>query len=87
MPIRQQPTIRKILPNQKSEAEWRFLTRNTVNDLADLLQDLSLYDLGDGTTAQRPVATKVGARYFDTTLGYQITWNGTVWKNGAGATV
>lgn len=32
-----------------------------------------------GTTAQRPTNASVGARFFDTTLGVQLVWNGTVW--------
>ena len=33
-----------------------------------------------GTTAQRPTSQKwVGRPYFDTTLGYEIHWNGTQW--------
>jgi hypothetical protein len=42
-----------------------------------------------GTTANRPtnrLCTGV-TRYFDTTLGKEITWNGSVWKDGAGTTV
>jgi hypothetical protein len=45
-----------------------------------------------GTTAQRPVSTvqiplAIGQFYFDTTLGYPIWYNGTVWKNASGTTV
>jgi hypothetical protein len=41
-----------------------------------------------GTTAQRPVKNLwVGRRYFDTTLGYPIWYNGSVWVNSAGSTV
>jgi len=45
-----------------------------------------------GTTAHRPTNTTtaplaVGQFYFDTTLGYPIWWNGTVWKNASGTTV
>jgi hypothetical protein len=42
----------------------------------------------NGTTANRPTADRqVGQFYFDTTLGYPIWWNGTVWKNASGTTV
>ena len=41
-----------------------------------------------GTTANRPVTFLViGQQYFDTTLGYPIWYNGTVWKNASGTTV
>jgi hypothetical protein len=41
-----------------------------------------------GTTALRPaLELRVGQFYFDTTLGYPIWWNGTVWKNASGTTV
>ena len=42
-----------------------------------------------GTTAARPATTALSAghRYFDTTLGLPIWWDGTNWINAAGATV
>jgi hypothetical protein len=41
-----------------------------------------------GTTAQRPTKRlTIGFRYFDTTLGKSIDWNGSVWKDSAGTTV
>jgi hypothetical protein len=45
-----------------------------------------------GVTADRPIDTvqiplAIGQFYFDTTLGYPIWWNGTVWKNASGTTV
>ena len=40
------------------------------------------------TTASRPYYGKeIGFSIFDTTLNKQITWNGTVWKDGSGTTV
>jgi hypothetical protein len=43
---------------------------------------------GYGATADRPVLElQIGQFYFDTTLGYPIWWNGTVWKNASGTTV
>ena len=42
---------------------------------------------GVGTTAQRPTTGLVkGLTYSDTTLGYSIVWDGTNWRNMAGAT-
>jgi hypothetical protein len=41
-----------------------------------------------GTTAQRPTSELwVGRPYFDTTLGYQINYDGTNWVDGSGNTV
>lgn len=33
-----------------------------------------------GTTANRPVNAEIGQEYFDTTLGQDLTWNGTEWQ-------
>lgn len=33
-----------------------------------------------GTTAQRPTNPDIGARFFDTTLGCLLVWNGTTWN-------
>jgi hypothetical protein len=42
----------------------------------------------NGATADRPTQNlQVGQFYFDTTLGYPIWYNGTVWKNASGTTV
>lgn len=38
-------------------------------------------DNGADITANRPIATKVGQTYLDTTLGYTIKWDGKVWRN------
>jgi len=45
-----------------------------------------------GTTAQRPLSVffteiKVGAEYFDTTLGYSISWNGSNWVDSTGTII
>ena len=40
------------------------------------------------TTSLRPsYGQAVGFSIFDTSLSKQITWDGTVWKDGSGATV
>lgn len=40
-----------------------------------------------GTTAQRPTARGIGFRFFDTTLGIPIWWNGAAWINASGVVV
>lgn len=42
-----------------------------------------------GTTGQRPTltSTNTGVIFFDTTLHYLVTWDGTNWRNGAGGIV
>lgn len=37
-----------------------------------------------GTTAQRPTNPDIGQRFFDTTLGVLLTWNGSTWNPVAG---
>jgi hypothetical protein len=46
-----------------------------------------LRDTMTGTTAQRPAQPVVAQRYYDTSLGKPIWYNGTVWKDAAGTTV
>jgi len=38
-------------------------------------------------TAFRPSAPAAGTAYYDTTISKHITFNGSVWKDGADATV
>ena len=41
-----------------------------------------------GATTQRPtVKLLTGQRFFDTTLGYPIWWNGSKWVNASGTAV
>ncbi len=79
--------IRKLLIAERTDAEWRTRARNSVNQLIDLAEGLAEYELGSGITADRPVTTKIGARYYDTTIDRPIWWNGAHWKNAAGVTV
>lgn len=39
-----------------------------------------------GTTAQRPTNADIGCRYFDTTLGKMLVYNGTAWVDANGGT-
>jgi hypothetical protein len=41
----------------------------------------------NGTTAARPTTRPTGFRYFDTTLGIPVWWNGSNWVNASGVTV
>ena len=59
---------------------WQVFFSNVFGSVTALQQS--------GTTAQRPTkGLYVGRPYFDTTLGYQINYNGTVWVDGAGTPV
>lgn len=62
-----------------TEAAAKRAYRDAINRL--------LRDTMTGTTAQRPAQPVVAQRYYDTSLGLPIWYNGTVWKNAAGATV
>jgi hypothetical protein len=48
------------------------------------INESAVEQLFSGTTAQRPAHTfmVVGQRYYDTTLGCSITWNGSTWDIG-----
>lgn len=39
----------------------------------------------NGTTANRPKASVVGQRYFDTSIGRPVYWNGSTFVDGAGS--
>jgi hypothetical protein len=59
---------------------WQLFFSNIFGSVTALQQS--------GTTAQRPTkGLYVGRPYFDTTLGYSINYNGTVWVDGAGTPV
>lgn len=60
------------------------------HEIVDLRQDVEAAFLTQqteqgGTTAQRPATPYTGQRYFDTTLGYEITWNGAAWVASSSA--
>jgi len=68
--------IREIYDTDEA---FKRAVRDAVNRL--------LRDAMTGTTAQRPVAPVISQKYYDTTILKPIWWNGTVWKDGANATV
>ncbi len=37
-----------------------------------------------GTTSERPDSADIGCRFFDTTLGVWLVWNGSIWQPAAG---
>lgn len=49
--------------------------------------DILLGKKHSGTTVDRPICGVIGFKYFDTTLGKPIYWNGTAWVDATGATV
>jgi hypothetical protein len=50
--------------------------------------DKLLFNIPSGNTASRPTeGVQTGNVYWDTTIGRHITYNGSVWKDGAGTTV
>jgi hypothetical protein len=64
----------------KVSALWQLFFSNVFSSVTALQQS--------GTTAQRPTkGLYIGRPYFDTTLGYSINYNGTVWVDGAGTPV
>lgn len=40
-----------------------------------------------GTTSERPIGIKIGFKYFDTTLGKPIFWNGSSWVDALGGVI
>lgn len=74
----QVPTNQRISTTEEVDPVWsRWFTRLVI--LFNTLQ-------ATGTTAQRPnPAPFVGFRFFDTTLGYPVWWNGSSWIMAAQA--
>jgi hypothetical protein len=80
------------LPLQPTEYDQSQMNQ-FQNALRLYFNRLDLFNIANstpeyGTTALRPaLGLQIGQFYFDTTLGYPIWWNGTVWKNASGTTV
>lgn len=66
------------IPLNEIQPDGSYITDGTV----PLIQADSV-----GTTAERPTARQTGHPYFDTTLGYEINWDGTNWVDSTGTTV
>jgi hypothetical protein len=72
--------------DQRRDDQLNYSLRLYFNNLDNFLTAISTPQ--NGTTADRPIQNlQVGQFYFDTTLGYPIWYNGTVWKNASGTTV
>jgi hypothetical protein len=76
------PTIGQVLYQ-----DWSQGGAVSLKDAAGVTRQLAV--LRSGASDARPSGSSlaIGTPYFDTTLGYTVTWNGTVWVNHAGATV
>ena len=78
--INQVPFRSEIHRNGIVTTAWRQWFESALTILFSLQQS--------GTTAQRPTKKLwVGRRYFDTTLGHPIWYDGTNWVDATGATV
>lgn len=67
-------------PNVSASKPW-LVWSSRVSQLLTWMQE-------SGTTANRPTAgLYVGRRYFDTTLGYPVWYNGSAWVNASGTGV
>ena len=51
------------------------------------LDEFILNDARQGTTTYRPDFPNIGEKYFDTTVGKPIWWDGTNWIDAAGTTI
>lgn len=87
-------TLKKEIKDVVAAEVRELLKSGTFTDrkLADTPTDaLSVvnrrYITLNGTTANRPTSPVTGQRFFDTTLGYPIFWNGSNWVNSSGTTV
>ena len=54
-------------------------TLSQISDVTVTASNLNGFLPGAGATGSRPVSPATGYMYFDTTLGYAIWWNGTIW--------
>lgn len=60
------------------------LQSGTWTDVAIPLALLRALVFRGGNTAGRPASPVLYEYYFDTTVGFPIFWNGTIWVNAAG---
>jgi len=76
--------IREIVKEYlQSEA---FTDRKVTDSPTDALSMVNRkYVTLNGTTANRPVSSVTGQRYFDTSIGRPVYWSGSTWVDGAGS--
>ena len=76
--------IREVVKEYlQSEA---FTDRKVTDSPTDALSMVNRkYVTLNGTTANRPVSSVTGHRYFDTSIGRPVYWSGSTWVDGAGS--
>ena len=63
-----------------------FTDRKLTDNPTDALSLVNRkYVTLNGATANRPVSSVMGQRYFDTTIGRPVYWSGSTWVDGAGS--
>jgi hypothetical protein len=63
-----------------------FFIKKVTDTPTDNLQVVNRkYVTLNGITANRPTSSVTGQRYFDTTIGRPVYWQGTKWVDGAGS--
>ncbi len=77
--------ISNVTPLFETVSDTLTINATTVKDANGNI--LGSSSKGVGTTAERPASPSIGDDYYDTDLEYNITWNGTVWKDALGQTV
>lgn len=75
--------IRKVV---KEELQGDFFTTRKLTDIPtdDYMVTPRGYVNAYGTTAQRPNQPSLVQRYFDTSVGKPIWWNGSHWVDATG---
>ena len=85
--------IESLLVRGNSFKDTRYIAMPTLSGSVSMIDRSNNIELpgfrAKGTTAQRPSLTSADQKYiyFDTTLGKQVWWTGTEWKDAAGTTV
>lgn len=73
---------------KKYQQSGAFTDRKLTDTPTDALSVVSRkYVTLNGTSANRPTSSVIGQRYFDTTLGLPVYWNGTAFVDAAGNVV
>jgi hypothetical protein len=79
--------IKKLIQEEvKNQLKGGLFTARKLTDTpTDSLQVVNRkYVTLNGTSANRPTSSVIGQRYFDTTIGKPIYWNGTGFVDAAG---